>query len=300
MNVQPNIAESVIRGIEEAGALDGAGETVGKRVREAIPAGPVKDAISGTWLGHALHPLLTDVVIGSFFSATLLDLLGGDDTSRASERLIAIGIAAYAPTALTGVSDWADAEPGNDGVRRVGLAHAITNSTALSLYAASLKLRRGGARRLGVALGLGGAAALAAAAYLGGHLTLAQGIGADQTVFDPGPQEWTAAVDASQLVEGRPTRSIVDDTPVLVVRQDGRLRAIHDRCSHRGCSLADGELECDQVVCPCHGSRFRLEDGSITRGPATAPQPAFEAREREGRIEVRRRARATHAGASQS
>ena len=58
----------------------------------------LRDALSGTWLGHALHPLPTDVVIGSFLSATLLDLLGGDDTGRASERLIEVGLVTAAPT----------------------------------------------------------------------------------------------------------------------------------------------------------------------------------------------------------
>jgi nitrite reductase/ring-hydroxylating ferredoxin subunit len=73
----------------------------------------------------------------------------------------------------------------------------------------------------------------------------------------------------------------------MVVRSGGELRAIHDRCSHRGCSLADGEIEGDAVVCACHGSRYTLADGSVLQGPAVAPQPAFEVRERDGRIEVR-------------
>src|SRR3954466_11937573 len=83
---------------ESAAPLDGLGKKVGKAVRGAIKPGTLKDAISGTWLGHALRPVLTDVVIGSFTSATLLDLLGGDDDGTAAERLIGVGIAAYAPT----------------------------------------------------------------------------------------------------------------------------------------------------------------------------------------------------------
>ena len=75
---------------------------------------------------------------------------------------------------------------------------------------------------------------------------------------------------------------------MLLVRADGSLYALHDRCSHRGCSLADGELDGLEVVCACHGSRFDLRDGSVKQGPATAPQPAFETRERDGKIEIRR------------
>src|SRR3954447_14629882 len=117
-----------VEAIESASTLDGPGEKIGKFARDTIPKGPVKDALAGTWLGHALHPMLTDVVIGSFTSATLLDLLGGDEDGTAARRLIGVGIAAYAPTALTGVNDWADAEPTDPSVRRVGLVHAGTNA----------------------------------------------------------------------------------------------------------------------------------------------------------------------------
>src|SRR3954447_8335683 len=156
---------------ESAAPLDGLGKKVGKAVRGAIKPGTLKDAVSGTWLGHAVHPMLTDVVIGSFTSATLLDLLGGDDDGTAAERLIGVGIAAYAPTALTGVNDWADSEPVSDAVRRVGLVHASTNATALSLYAASRAARRRGARGRGALLGAGGATALMVGGYLGGDMS---------------------------------------------------------------------------------------------------------------------------------
>src|SRR3954453_19084822 len=106
---------------ESPAPRDGLGEKVGKAVRGAIKPGALKDAVSGTWLGHAVHPMLTDVVIGSFTSATLLDLLGGDEDGSAAERLIGVGIAAYAPTAATGVSDWGDTEMGDEGSRRLGI-----------------------------------------------------------------------------------------------------------------------------------------------------------------------------------
>src|SRR3954468_24532965 len=116
--------EPLIEKVEAAEPLDAAAKPIAKQARGLFKPGPLKDAISGTWLGHAVHPMLTDVVIGSFTSATLLDLLGGDEDGTAARRLIGIGIAAYAPTALTGVNDWADAEPTDPTVRRVGLVHA--------------------------------------------------------------------------------------------------------------------------------------------------------------------------------
>ena len=273
--------------IESAEAFDAA-ETLAKKLRSLLGPGPLKDAISGTALGHAVHPLLTDVVIGSFVSASALDVIGGEDSTTASERLIALGIAAYPPTALTGASDWADSTPGNDSVRRVGVVHAVTNGAALGLYAASLRARRSGEHKKGALLGFLGAGALGAGGYLGAHLTYAQGIGVDQTVFDSGSDEWTEAVESAAVPEGDPVRVTLGDTPVLLLRRGDRLHAIHDRCSHRGCSLADmGEVSGDEVVCNCHGSRFSLNDGSLLRGPATRPQPAYEARERDGKIELR-------------
>src|SRR3954471_7438020 len=279
--------EPLIDAAESATALDAPGKAIGKQVRSLIKQ-PLKDALSGTWLGHALHPLMTDVVIGTFLSTTLLDLVGGDEDGRAGARLIGIGMAAYAPTALTGANDWADTEPVSDAVRRAGLVHALTNATALWLYAGSLAARRRGARGRGTVLGTAGATALMAGGYLGGHMSLIRGVGPAQTVFDPGPTDWTPAADASLLPEGRPTRVVVDETPVLLLREDDRFYAIHDRCSHRGCSLSTGEVDGDDIVCACHGSRFDRRDGAVQRGPATAPQPAFQTRVEGGRVEVRR------------
>src|SRR3954453_10541192 len=273
---------------ESAAPLDGLGEKVGKAVRGAIKPGALKDAISGTWLGHALHPVLTDVVIGPFTSAALLDLLGGDDDGTAAERLIGVGITAYAPTALTGVNDWADSEPVDATVRRVGLVHASTKAPALTLYGSSLAARRRGARGRGKVLSLAGAGVLAAGGYLGGHMSFTKGVGPSQTAYAPAPDDWTKAIDADQLAQDEPTAVVVGETPVLLVRHRKHVHAMHDRCSHRGCSLASaGELDGETIQCGCHGSRFSLRDGSVERGPATAGQPSYEVREREGKVEIR-------------
>ena len=280
--------EPLVRRVESARVLDAPGKLVARTVSGLVGAGKIKQALSGTWLGHALHPLLTDVVIGSFVSASLLDVIGGDDAGPASERLIALGIAAYGPTALTGVSDWADSEPDSDRVRRTGLVHAATNATALTLYVASLAARRRGAHRQGVLVGAAGATVLMAGGYLGGHLAYSAGVGVDQTVFDPGPVEWTSAGSDSPLTERQPTRVVAGDTPVLLFRDGDGTHAIHDRCSHRGCSLTDGEIDGHHIICACHGSRFDLYTGAVLRGPATTPQPAFEVRDRDRVREVRR------------
>src|SRR4051794_5867987 len=172
MTASPTPFAPAVEAIEGATALDAPAKALGSAVRGALGREPLKDALSGTWLGHALHPLLTDVVVGSFLSATLLDLLGGDPRERARRRLVGVGIAAAAPTILTGANDWADAEPADDAVRRDGIVHALCNSTAVGLYTASLA---GGSRR-GTALRLAGAGLLMVGGYLGGHLSFAKGI----------------------------------------------------------------------------------------------------------------------------
>lgn len=278
--------EPLVREIERAEPLDQVAKAVGKKVRSTVPHGPVKDGLSGTWLGHAVHPMLTDVVIGSFTSASILDLVA-PRSARASERLIAVGLAAYLPTAATGINDWADTEIVDDGIRRAGLVHASCNALGAALYTASLSARRRGARGRGALLGLAGMTVMMAGGYLGGHLSLSKGVGPDQTVFDPGPSEWTAAAEAGAVHEGEPKRVVVNDTPVLLTRSAQGVFAIHDRCSHRGCSLSEGTLEGDEIVCACHGSRFDRRDGSLRGGPATAAQPAFETRERDGQVEIR-------------
>jgi nitrite reductase/ring-hydroxylating ferredoxin subunit/uncharacterized membrane protein len=276
----------LVDALEHTAALDAPGKALGKRVREVVPAGAVKDAISGTWFGHAVHPPLTDLVIGSFVSATVLDLIA-PDSDQASERLIGLGLLAAVPTALTGVNDWSDSEAADDGIRRVGLVHAAGNVTALCLYVASLAARRRGATGRGRALAAAGATVLSAGGYLGGHLSFTRGVGPNQTAFDPGPDEWTEVVGAGEARDGEPTTGVASDTPVLLIRHQGQLLALHDRCSHRGCSLSDGELDGDVITCSCHGSQFDITDGSVIRGPATAGQPVLEARESDGRVEVR-------------
>src|SRR4051812_50057332 len=140
-------ARALARAIEGPAALDPAAKAVAKAVRGALDPGPVKDALSGTWLGHALHPLLTDAVIGTWLSALVLDATGGD--ADATERLIAAGVVCAVPTAVTGATDWADAEPAGDGVRRGGAGHAAGNPAPLGVPISSLAARRQGARAPG-------------------------------------------------------------------------------------------------------------------------------------------------------
>lgn len=281
--------EPLVRSIEAAEVVDAPAGMVSDAAKGLLGPGRLKDALSGTWLGHALHPALTDVVIGCFLSASVLDLVGGEESDPAAQRLIMAGIAAYGPTAAAGASDWVDGAV-DDRVKRVGIVHAAGNAVALGLYVTSLRARRRGSRGVGRLAALAGGSVLMLGGYLGGHLSLRRGIGPDQTVFDPGSQEWSRATEISALGDGQPARVIVGDTPILLVKTGESIHAIHDRCSHRGCSLSEGELEGTDIVCGCHSSRFDLRTGSVLNGPATAPQPAFEVRVEGDEVQVRLRA----------
>jgi nitrite reductase/ring-hydroxylating ferredoxin subunit/uncharacterized membrane protein len=273
--------------LERATVLDGPAKAYAKWVRSTIPRGPLKDAISGTWLGHALHPVLTDVPIGAWTSATVLDLIGGRDARSGADRLVAIGVVAAVPTAVTGVSEWADSELNNAPVRRIGAIHALANVAALGLYGASLAARLRGDRARGVALGLAGAGTLVFSGRLGGHLSFARGIGVDQAAFEPPIEDWTDLAAGADVREDRPVGAQAGTRAVVLVRRGGRVHALDSRCVHRGGPLPEGELVDGCIECPWHGSRFRLDDGSVERGPAAYPQPVFEVRERDGRVEVR-------------
>jgi uncharacterized membrane protein len=159
--------------LETFAELDAPSQTVGALVRDAIRPGPVKDALQGTWMGHALHPLLTDMVIGTWTSALLLDLTGGGG----ADRLIAAGIVCAIPTAMSGATDWAEVETRDPGARRVGIVHGLANAAALGLQIGSLRARGRGRRGQGVALSLAANGLLGASGYLGGHLSYVQGIG---------------------------------------------------------------------------------------------------------------------------
>jgi nitrite reductase/ring-hydroxylating ferredoxin subunit len=270
-------------------ALDPPAKKIGKAVRTIVKPGPVKDALSGSWLGHALHPLLTDVTIGSFTSAVVLDWLGGRESEPAARRLIGLGLLSAVPTVSSGYSDWADTEVADDSVRRIGIVHAAANATAASLFAASWLARRRGDHGRGKALALVAGGVLGGAGYLGAHLTLAEGVGVDHTVFEDGPDEWTSVLDDGELPEGQMRCVEADGTAVMVARTGGALYALSNHCSHRGGPLHDGTLEGTQVSCPWHDSVFDVRDGALIHGPAAYPQPAWDARVRDGRIEVRRR-----------
>jgi nitrite reductase/ring-hydroxylating ferredoxin subunit/uncharacterized membrane protein len=265
--------------LEQDSRLDGL-ISAGQRIARLIKPGKVRDALHGRWLGHPLHPMLVQAPVGTWLSASVLDFTGGDE--RAARRLVTAGLIAAVPAAVAGSVDWSEQ---HEQQMRVGVVHAAGNIAALGLYGASLLSRT---PRLSRALRLAGLAAASASGLLGGHISFRLAGGANHAeevphLVEPG---WHHLVAAAELPEGKPVRRMVGEVPVVAIRSGGRVYVLADRCAHMSGPLSDGELAGGCVTCPWHGSRFQLADGSVVRGPATAPQPAFETRVREGMVEV--------------
>jgi len=242
----------------------------------------------GRWLGHPIHPALSDLPIGLWTGVMVLDATdrGQDDQGGmdAAGVLSAAGILAAGATALTGLTDWTVSD---DTDRRVGLFHGILNTAALGLQCTSLGARLAGHRGTARALGAAGLAVTAAAGYIGGHLVFTKGVMVNRVAWTIGPRRWTRALPEADLPEKSPTAVEAEGRQVLLYRQGDRLYAIDNVCGHGGGLLSRGTVADLTVTCPLHGTQFSLADGSVRRGPANQPQPVLPTRVRNGWIEVR-------------
>jgi hypothetical protein len=157
----------IVRAIERQPSLDVAARALDP-VARWLTATPLRDdLLTGKWLGHAAHPFMTDIPIGSWTSASILDLLGGKDARPSAELLTAIGTLSAAPTIATGLAEWAST---SGAARRVGVVHAASNAVAVGLYAGSWSARRRGRHRRGAMLALAGMTVATVGGYLGGHM----------------------------------------------------------------------------------------------------------------------------------
>jgi nitrite reductase/ring-hydroxylating ferredoxin subunit/uncharacterized membrane protein len=276
------LLDKVADTIERTEALDKPSEALAAVWNKVLSPQPVVEVLSGTPIGHPLHPLLVTVPIGAWSSALVFDLVGDEDGAR---RLTGLGVLAAAPTAIAGWSDWRYT---TGGERRVGLVHAVSNGAAVAAYGASWLARRRGNKVSGIVWSAVGGSLLGFGGWLGGHLSYALGVGVDTTAFQHAADDWTEVLPADQVQAGSLTGADVAGVPLVLTRDPGgRVVALADRCTHRGAPLHEGELSDGCIVCPWHSSAFEL-DGGVARGPAQRPQAAYEVEERDGRIWVRR------------
>lgn len=281
--------------IDELPGLGPLGANLKQSLHQAVLAGgkPTRmlaDVLHGTWLGHPLHPALTDVTVGGWTLGALFDVVSLlRDDERAAEmadRCLQIGTWSAVPTALTGLADYSGIQ---QPAEKPATLHALLNDVALVLYVWSLRERRRGERRRAIGIALLAYVLSAGSAWLGGHLTFREQVGVNHNQAFDGPTEWTAVLPAEELEADEPHRADVDGKAVVLYRSNGRVYAMGGVCSHAGAPLENGTFDDCRVTCPWHDSVFDLRDGRVVHGPATHPQPAFDARIADGSVEVRLR-----------
>lgn len=286
----PTLVDRIVARVPFLGPL---GEVLHQAVAKAVAAGGApadyaKQFLNGTWLGHPLHPALTDVPIGAWLGAATLDVADGGQggaLGQAADLLLGLGCVAAAGAALSGLADWQDSY-GHE--RDLGTAHALLNTSALLLSATGLGLRRSGRRRQGTTISLVGVGLVGAGAYLGGDMVFRLGQQVNRNAFTEGPGKWREVAAEAEIEEGGFLRKQVGNNKVLLTRLGGTICAASAICPHAGGPLDELSLEDGELRCPWHGSRFVLRTGQVVHGPATAPNVVFETRVREGKVEVRR------------
>ena len=271
--------------------LDGLAEKTQPKVQEAIDRGGVtlRNALDGVWIEVPLHPVLTDVPVGSWTAAITLDAIdlvsGSKAVRNAADGALAVGVVGGFAAAAVGISDWRYLSGGS---RRMGMAHGLLNTVGLALNTTSLILRATGRRNAGRLAFLAGFSINGIGAHLGGELSYNYGLRVNRNVFEEaGPDEYAPVLEESELSSTGMRRVEVDGVGVLLSRaQEGKICAIAATCNHFSGPLEEGDREGDTVVCPWHKSRFDLCTGQAIDGPAVFPQSRYHVRVRDGNIEV--------------
>ena len=285
-----NEAELKLDDIPAVGAV---GTKVSLAIHDAVlaggePARNAADLLHGTWLGHPLHPVLTDITIGAWVLGGVCDAVGAaansDEARKMGDRLTEIGVAASIPTALTGLTDFSTfPEP----AAVPATIHGAMNLVNIALYGMSVWERRRGNRLRGVTYSAVALGLSCISAWLGGVLVYKHRVGVDHRDEFKGPKKYTPVMKEADLPQRKPTKAEFDDKPVLLFREGQSVYAIGATCSHAGGPLDEGKMDGLCVQCPWHDSVFDMRDGRVVHGPATQAQPLFRARIREGRVEIR-------------
>lgn len=257
------------------------------------PPRTLKSFLNGTWFGHPLHPVLTDVPIVAWLLTSLFDLIwllapASFWVVSASRVTLIIGLLGALAAAATGLTDWSDSYGAE---RTVGMTHALFNAAATVLYFLSLIFRLvvgPGDSFLAALFGFVGLGCVIYASYLGGEMVFTKGTGVNHTAWEAAGSDYEAVMAADAVEENKLYRVTVAGVPVALLRQGTQWYAISATCPHAGGPLNEGKLTGDVVECPWHGSRFRCSDGKVIGGPATVNAPRYDVRVRNGQVEAKR------------
>jgi nitrite reductase/ring-hydroxylating ferredoxin subunit/uncharacterized membrane protein len=258
------------------------------------PPRRLKSLLNGTWFGHPLHPVITDVPVVAWMLTAAFDViwlispLHNIWAAYGAFVAVVAGLLGALGAIVTGLTDWSDTY-GTE--RRVGLNHAIFNAVATIFYLISFVLRLlagPGDSIASAVLGFVGLVSLIYAAYLGGEMVFSKGTGVNHTAWEAGSEDYEAVLPIESVEENRLYRVLVSGVPVVLLRRGMQLSAISATCPHAGGPLDEGTLDGDIVECPWHGSRFCMRDGRVLTGPSTVNAPRYDVRVHDGQIEVRR------------
>ena len=249
--------------------------------------------LNGTWIGHPLHPMLTDIPIGAWTLTILLDLIGLlfglPQLGLASSIAACIGVAGALATAAAGLADWMDVDPPE---KAIGVFHASVNVSATIFFLISFLMRWGRHWQPGWAafvVALAGYLLVMIGGYLGGAMVFYKGVMINRNAYRTGPDDFKPAVAARELVEGRLKRVLVEEQPVLLIKWGGTVYALGAVCSHYGAPLNDGKIVERTIECPWHASRFALEDGRVVQGPACAGVPVYDCKIVNDQVQIKLR-----------
>jgi nitrite reductase/ring-hydroxylating ferredoxin subunit/uncharacterized membrane protein len=250
------------------------------------PIRPVKDFLNGTWLGHPVHSALTDLPIGALTVSIVLDIVG---QSVGADVALLVGVLSMLAAAVTGVADYTDI----DGTARMrATVHSTLMIVALVLFAISLAIRAGDPvdRAVPIALVVIGYVVMSTSAAIGGDLVYLIGTHVNRHAWRGAGATWIPLElgDLPDIPEGGPTKVKAGINSLVLVREGETILGLHETCAHAGGPLAEGALVDGCIECPWHGSRFRLADGQVARGPSMYDQPAYEVRRGDAGWEVRR------------
>ena len=244
----------------------------------------VRSFLNGTWLGHPLHAVLTDVPVGALTMVIVLDVLG---QPVGADIALVLGILAMLASAVIGFADYSV----TDGKARVrATVHSTLMVVSLVLYLVSLALRAGSPadRTVPIAVSIVAYLVLSAGAFVGGDVAYVLGNMVDRHAWRPAGKTW-APLEVGALPEGQLVKARFGAQNLVLVRQGETVLALHDLCAHAGGPLSGGRIVDDCVECPWHGSRFELATGRRRRGPTVYDQPTYEVRAAEaGGYEARR------------
>ena len=257
------------------------------------PLGPVKDLLHGKWLGHPFHAASTDIPIGTLVASVVLDIVG---QPTAADITLLATIVFMLLSALSGAADYVDTS--GTALTRATL-HSTLMVVALVVLIVSAVLRAGAPadRTIPIVLSIVGLLIVTAGAFVGGDVVYVFGNMVSRHAFRGPGTKWVRLDigelgDLDALPDATPTKAKAGINDLVLVRSGDTVHALHAVCAHAGGPLPEGPLVDGCIECPWHGSRFRLTDGHVVRGPAVYDQPAYEIRPAEaGGYEVRRLAR---------